>query len=306
MQTTRKLNSRPHPASVEIGPSDQARNAILRTLAYSDVFDYPLSAAELHRYLIGVAASPEDVHAALNDSLPLEQKENWFAIRGRATLFESRRRRQARSARLWRAARAAGRIIAHLPFVRMVAVTGALAANNVERGADVDYLIVTARGRLWLCRAFVLALRRLAAPFGIVICPNYLLAEDALELPDRNLFTAQELARMVPLSGMRVYTRMRALNAWTNEHLPNSAGAPARVTSNAFPLLQRLIEAPFNSKLGDRLEQWEMRRKVARLTKQGAGNAEAHFTASVCKGHFDRHNQRVMIAYAERLKELGL
>ena len=51
-----------------------------------------------------------------------------------------------------------GLTIARLPFVRMVAVPGALTMDNVEPGDDVDYLIVTAPDRLWLCRAVVIEL----------------------------------------------------------------------------------------------------------------------------------------------------
>ena len=40
-------------------------NAILQTAAYADVFDYPLSSAEIHHYLTGVRASKEAVEQVL-------------------------------------------------------------------------------------------------------------------------------------------------------------------------------------------------------------------------------------------------
>jgi len=48
----------------------------------------------------------------------------------------------------------------------MVAITGSLAMNNVENNPDIDYLVVTVGGRLWMVRAMVLAAARLAALHG--------------------------------------------------------------------------------------------------------------------------------------------
>src|SRR5215211_8456884 len=49
-------------AEPERGSIEQA---VLRTVAYADVFDHPLTVPEAHRYLVGVAAPAASVHAAL-------------------------------------------------------------------------------------------------------------------------------------------------------------------------------------------------------------------------------------------------
>jgi hypothetical protein len=286
--------------------------AILRAMTYADIFDYPLTAAEVHRYLAGVAASPETVQAYLEAGVAattLHQHGGFFTLPGREEIVATRRRRAVVAARLWPRAVRYGRLIATLPFVRMVAVTGALAMDNVEPSADIDYLIVTEPGRLWLCRAVVIGLVRLAALRGDTICPNYFLAESALVLRERTIFTAHELAQMVPLAGLATYHAMRQCNAWSTTFLPNAAGPPVRARENYGQAgspwrLRSLAETVLRSRAGERLERWEMTRKVRKLNQQRTGATEADFGADWCKGHLDGHGQRILAAYADRLHAL--
>src|SRR5688572_8466038 len=210
-------------------------HAILQTVVYADIFDYPLTENEIHRYLTGFPAPLESVSDALRKGglVPslLERAGDYYHLTGREQVVSSRQRRGQVAARLWPQALRYGHMIAGLPFVRMLAVTGSLAMDNVEAGADLDYLIVTKTGRLWLCRALVLALGRLAALQGVRICPNYLISERCLEFPEQSLYTAHELAQMVPLSGFDVYARIRTLNPWVGRFLPNADGAPPRSIS---------------------------------------------------------------------------
>jgi hypothetical protein len=96
------------------------QGAALQTLAYADVFDYPLRLEEVQRYLIGVPASLEDVQTAL-DALVLSSAsviDGWYTLRDRGDLIDLRRHRSAAAARAWPHAFAYARWLADLPFVR--------------------------------------------------------------------------------------------------------------------------------------------------------------------------------------------
>src|SRR5262249_186600 len=155
------------------------------------VFDYPLTADEIHRYLITVSAARGAVRTLLQSQLPheLSRSGRYFTLAGREAAVQTRKARAATASDFWRRGVHYGRPLSNLPFVRMVAVTGGLAMDNMADG-DIDYLIITEPGRLWLCRALIVGLVRLAAVRGTELCPNYFLSERALVLTERNLFTA--------------------------------------------------------------------------------------------------------------------
>ena len=139
------------PASSDLGHS------ILRTLAYSDLFDYPLTAEEIWRYQAGTEYAASEVAEALaGDPILRARVSNegdFYCLSGREDIFAIRVQRARASRRVWRRARAYGRIVSRLPFVRMVAVTGALAMDNLGDRPDIDFLVVTEAGRVWGLRA---------------------------------------------------------------------------------------------------------------------------------------------------------
>jgi hypothetical protein len=286
------------------GANAALRRAIARTVAYADLFDYPLDRTEIHRYLIGEAASSEDVDRVLERDgalgAYLERTGDMFHLRGRASTIDTRRAREVASAELWRAARAYGAWVARLPLVRFVGVTGALAMSNAEPGADIDLFILTHPGRVWLCRLLVLAVVRLAALRGHRLCPNFLLSTAEPLLRERNLFTAHEIAQMVPVRGTAHYARFIDANRWAQDYLPNTLGGDHRPlrTDN---VLTRTATWVLASRLFTPLERWEMRRKIRRLTARAAREGGSlSFSEVECRGHFAAHDVRVLAAYAER------
>ena len=285
-------------------------HSVFQTLAYADVFDYPLTAPEVYRYLTSEKASFAEVAQALTDESRFARVGDYFTLRGREGIVEIRKQRARIAARLWGKAVRYGRIIASLPFVQMVAVTGSLSMNNTDAGKDVDYMIVTAPNRLWTCRALALLVARLAKLEGVSLCPNYLITTNALTLNERSLYVAHELVQMVPLSGMDLHQEMLRLNDWIYDHLPNATSSPelpvAIEQKNERSFVQRMLEMIFLLPFGSGFENWERNRKIAKLTREQSSSFESYFSADVCKGHIDKHKQRTEHAMEEKLKQIIL
>ncbi len=290
-------------------------DAILRTIAYADIFDYPLTGREIHRYLIEQAALASTVQDRLLHAPRLRQllganSPFWF-LAGREELVSIRRLRQTVSRRLWAKARRYGGHIAALPFVRMVALTGSLAMNNATSlDDDIDFLVVARSGRVWLARGLAVLLVRLARSQGVYLCPNYVLSEACLDLGRPSLFIAHELAQMVPLFGPSLYRHLLDSNGWAFGYLPNASPETAQhnFLRRSAALGQRCSEAVLGGRLGEKVERWERERKIPRLRQEAArlGGSGAVFTPEACKGHMADHSGEVSRQYGARLAVLGL
>jgi hypothetical protein len=289
--------------------------AILQTVLYSDLFDYPLTPDEIAHYLIGVSSDSGKVRARLAAPAWLNGQiarvDGYVTIRGREGLVRQRHERARRSRKIWRRAHSFALILSWLPFVRMVGVTGALSMENSGEGDDVDVIIVTAPNRVWFARALSLLVVYAGRLGSSTLCPNYLLSEEALLLEPRSLYTAHEFVQMVPLYGFKVYERMRAANRWIEEVLPN-ANRPFRPRPEQQPgmigrSLKRMLEYLLSGRQGDRLEKWEMRRKLRKFQpKLLNSNGAAVLTKDQVKGHFDDHGASISRAYQARLEEFRL
>jgi hypothetical protein len=297
-----------------LSPTEEA---ILKTVIYADIFDFPLTRQELHHYVIAEApVSRAQIDEALATSpfldTALHLQDEYVISAGRQSIIALRAQREQASQRLWREAFNYGERLARLPFVRMVALTGALAVRNAsDNDDDLDYVLVTVPGRVWIARACAILLVRLAQRRGVIVCPNYVLAESALLQEKQDLFMAHEVAQMVPIYGHSLYAAMRARNAWVSAYLPN-ATTPIDAETERSPgpgwrMLKRAAEFLLGGRVGDALEGWEYRRKLRRFSAdlQTPNNA-AQLDAEHVKGHFNDHGHPVVQQYNERLRQYNL
>jgi hypothetical protein len=296
--------------------------AILRTVVYADVFAFPISAAEIQHYLIGCQASLADVQAALAESVwlraRLQQQDDHWLLCGHQ--HKGRGLAEQQSAWLWGQATHYAARLAALPFVRMVALTGSLAMRNAKVGGppnrpdDIDYLIVTVPGRVWLTRLLAVMVVRWAKLRGVSLCPNYVLAETALAQTEQDLYIAHEICQMIPLAGWPTYLAMRQANQWAATHLPNAQQpfypmpdlAPRRLAKQWQRALENVLAGP----IGDKIEGWEMRRKQRKFWAQAQTTPNQESGAKLddqqVKGHFQNHKTWILAKYEAELAAQGL
>jgi len=186
----------------------------------------------------------------------------------------------------------------------MVALTGSLAVMNSSNGADFDYLLVAASGRVWIARAFALLFNRITRLFGHILCPNLIISENALMWSRHDLYSARELCQMLPVFGLNVYHRLIQANDWLKDFLPNAVVRTSEPPKDSIAWWQRFLEIPVRGKLGDQLERWEMTRKIARFSKQEGFGEETIFTPDVCQGNFDHHRKWTQHAFQQRMNNL--
>lgn len=256
--------------------------AIDKTLRYGEIFSFPLTEVELRQYLIGARLDQEPLPAG-----NWQQQGEYFVRPGQERLVSRRRRRAIYTERkIARAIKLAG-LLRFFPGVRLVGLTGSVAAHNAGKFDDIDLLVVTARDRLFLTRAIIflilslLGLKRPDAPLGHFdnkFCFNMWLEDSppGLRTNHRDLYTAYEVTLMKPLFGGDVYYRFLKVNSWTSQFLPNFSGSygaqylqDSLLLQDLGHILQAFLELPVLFLAGSALEafaKWFSKRRI--ITKE--------------------------------------
>jgi predicted nucleotidyltransferase len=209
------------------------KKAILKTLAYADIFDYPLRAQEIERFLI---ANKSHNFASLNQTLkklsPISQKEGFYFLKGKEKTVALRKKREKWSQEKLKIAKKVTNWLKLVPSIKMVAATGALAMENAKEKDDIDLLIITSKNRLWLTRALTVFLTELVAKrrhprdkqVKDKICLNMFLDEGHLQIPknEQDLFSAHEICQLKLIwDRNKTYQKFIKQNQWVKHYLPN-------------------------------------------------------------------------------------
>lgn len=311
-------------------------SAVLRTLAWFDMFGYPLTLLECWRYLY----IPHGGEDAFSPVTPWQVQELLEQLRQQGAVEVDLGHWRLSGSGATTAARLAGARIAigkqhramagarwlrYIPFVRFVGLGNTLALGVARAGGDIDLLIVLRRGRLFLGRLIITAvlhLRRWRRHHGRVhnrLCLSFYLDDQHLNLAPlayrEDVYLTYWAATLVPLTGAATYGEFVASNFWVSEALPNWSSAGARAVCTPLPdqpaWSARVLEVILDVLVGwwaeplaRALQLRHMKRR--RGSRLGDGTTAVVVSDGVLKFHESDRRLELAAAYRQRLAGLGI
>jgi hypothetical protein len=288
-------------------------SSAIKTLLYFDIFNYPLKAEEVYQFLGTNSVTSQDVNKALKD-LADRQKiyriDDFYAVHDNAKNIHRRLKGNAYAEKLKRLVYKRAALLANFPFVRGVFASGSYSKNYMDENSDLDFFIVTAPGRLWIARTLIVLFKRI---FFLnshkYFCCNYFIDTDNLEIEEKNIFTATELATLTPLFGGKLYNRIILANQWLINVFPNfKPKSTDHVIQQSPGVIKRLLEKLLVSKAGDLLDNFFMTTTLKRwqrhyATKYSTEEFSIAFKTRkhVSKNHPKHYQEVVSRSYQEKL-----
>lgn len=260
-------------------PTTAQEHAFLSSVIYASIFDYPLTIEQLHESLIGERAEMSAIAEWYTRSAALQQaiefRDGYYFPRGRPDLLELRHAREIISRGMLEDLSAPLTLVRGMPFVRMVALSGSLAHLNAGREADLDLFVITSPHRVWSVTTILLVLARL---FGWRrrLCLNYVVSEHQLAVGPQDLFSANQIVHLRPLSGGQIYRSFLDANRFVADYYPNfqprhvddaPAGWPRRAVEwildrTSAPLCEWCCRVLYTWHLERKADSWQSRDQV--------------------------------------------
>lgn len=139
----------------------QVQASVLEIVTYFSLFDVPVSMERLVAYL-PVKANHLAVAAAIRDLIVAKRVVrigDEYGLKGHA--YTDRKAQLKLQATLLERARNVGALLGSIPFVKSVVVVNSVALGNVATDCDIDLLVVTTPGRIFIAHRLISLLLRL-------------------------------------------------------------------------------------------------------------------------------------------------
>lgn len=295
------------------------RPSILKVVAYFDLFNYPVTLEEICFFMDREA--PVSVLTPELDALVAEKRlfrlGAFYSLQNDPLLTERRLKGNRHADELLRIADRISRFLYQFPYVKGIGISGSLSKHYADEDADIDYFIITSSNRLWIARTLMHLVKKWSFLRGRQhwYCMNYFVDEEALEIEEKNIFTATELITLLPACGNGGLVRFFDANNWVTSFLPQYKHRTSTIPPNPpAGFWKHMLENLLDGRTGDRLDDLFRRLTARRWNKKeqrGALNGKGHPLSMKTNKHSSRPNpemfqRRILDHYRDKLEQLGL
>lgn len=269
---------------------------IQSTLRFFDLQQFPLTALEVHHYLIADVATlktklDKDFELELHEITPLMPsvhfdtvlgqleiltregsiicQNGFYALPHKEHIIIDRQKNYLHGLKREKRIQKYLTPTKHIPFVRGIALAGSQALGQQRPTSDIDLFIITDSRHMWTARTILsvwfhfFGVRRHGKKIADRFCLNHYIANSREVDAERNLYKAMEYIKFRPVvygQGMRAF--QKANQVWIKQFFPNSSFDKLLFKKQSWMqiLLEKLFSNSFGIWLEGTLEKWQKTR----------------------------------------------
>ncbi len=230
---------------------------ILKPLLYFSLFNHPLTKEEIFSYSTNntLENTTDEVNHALSKNI-ISQTDEYYHLHLKNESINKRKTGEVEAKNaLIKAKKRAKFIYKYFPFIEGISISGSLSKGYFDKNSDVDFFIITKPNRLWTCRMILILFKKIFL-FNSkkYFCMNYFISSDNLEIMEKNIFTATEIATLIPLHGT-IFKDFFRINSWYKNFLPNKENNLKSITKANKSFFSKTIEKTSTKIIGDFFEK---------------------------------------------------
>ena len=284
----------------------------IKPILYYSIFNYPLNEYEIYLF-----SKTTDLKKLKNELDLLVTKKiifkhhDFYVYNNDLKSAEKRLKGNENAKKVMPIALKRAKFISKFPFIKSVNISGSLSKGNYDNDGDIDFFLITKPNRLWIARTCLIAYKKIFLRNSKkYFCVNYFISANQLEIPEKNLFTATELATLIPVTGKQLYADLKNANTWTNSYFPNiKPSKSSKIIDIESSNISKFLEFLFDSKLGDITDDFFRKLTLKRWTSKFHKLDKKQFkialksTKSVSKHHPQNFQKKVIDAYNAKIEE---
>ena len=296
---------------------EELKKSIIRAVVYFDIFHYPMTPLEIRSY-IDMPCTEQGLYAALNALMKekvLFKTKEFYQLKHDDSVIAERLRANALAEKQIVRAKKIAAFLSWFPFIKGIAISGSLSKKVATRKSDYDFFIITEKNYLWLCKFMFSIFIRVATLFGFkkYFCLNYAVDESYLEVDEKNIFTATEIATLMPVYGGKLFVDFFAANNWIYEYFPNHPFIQYHIEDKNKKFVTRFAEKLLRNSAGQKADnaimnyfnkRWQKLKAKHRVTESGFILGSMMVDKHYCKPYPQHFQQKVLTMHEEKIEKL--
>lgn len=290
--------------------------AILKTVAYFDIFDYSLTSFEVWQYLEEKTTLSEVENILQSKTLPLKEKYGFFFLPKRESIVSIRQERYRVTEQKIKKLKRRLHLIQWLPGIRLICVANSIGAHNLRQQSDSDLFIITRTGYLWWVKLWatiilqVTRLRPTASRSADTLCLSFLVDDNNLDLSmcrlKQDRYFTYWLTGLTPLYGdASLYEELCVANGWLKTELPNWS-VPNATSAYRFKSKQTSTVQPSAFQQWLERQSQTLQRRIMSPQLQALANHDTQviITDHILKLHTSDRRPYFQTEFSKRLSKL--